>query len=380
MLVLTCRAKPGSNSGMRAAASNTGIDRDLITTRGGAIGGGLIGSGAIGDRASAGAAFVHIAPRSMPLPVLIAVPHAGRAYTGDVLAQMRDPEMSQLRLEDRHIDNVGVEVARATGTGLLVAHAPRAMLDLNRADDDVDWDMIERPAKGAVGASAADNAGAFSAANRGNNARARSGLGLVPRRLPGFGEIWRGKLPRGELEQRIDTIHRPYHEFLARELERIRDAWGAALLIDLHSMPPLRRQQTGVRGEGGAGNDEPAPQVVLGDRFGASCHTGLVSRAFRYLDEAGCAASHNRPYSGGYVLDRHAATARGIHAVQLEICRSTYLDAALSEPTEAVKPLAMMLAGLVRELGAATAGLGARMGARMGNGGLSDDGLAQAAE
>lgn len=309
--------------------------------------GGEVGNGVATNRPSTAdpvAAFIHVAPRSMPLPVLIAVPHAGRAYPGEILAQMRDPGPSQLRLEDRHIDSVGVEVARVTGTGLLVAQAPRAMIDLNRADDDIDWDMIEGPhIRGSIP----------QPRPAGSNARARSGLGLVPRRLPSFGEIWRQKLPREELNRRIESIHRPYHEFLAKELARIRDAWGAALLIDLHSMPPLRRQKSG------AGEEECAPQVVLGDRFGASCHSGLVSRAFRYFENNGCVAVHNRPYSGGYVLDRHASPARGIHGLQLEICRSTYLDASLSEPTAAAKPLAKMLAGLVRELGVETAGLGA---------------------
>jgi N-formylglutamate amidohydrolase len=314
--------------------------RELETIRGGSI--------SSDERDAKGRvmpAFVYIGPRSMPLPVLIAVPHAGRVYPQATLDLMRDTELSQLRLEDRHVDAVGVEVARATGTGLLVAHAPRAMLDLNRAHDDVDWEMIDGPEH---------RASKPQPHITGNNARARSGLGLVPRRLPGFGEIWRQRLPRKELDRRIEQIHQPYHEFLARELERIRDAWGAALLIDLHSMPPLRRQSSG------AGTDETAPQIVLGDRFGASCDNGLMLRAFAYLEQQGCIAAHNRPYSGGYVLDRHAAPSRGIHAMQVELCRSTYLDDALSQPTGAIAPLARMLAGLVRELGAETAGLGAR--------------------
>ncbi len=313
---------------------------DSVITRGGAID---IDYGGDVVQGTGNAAFVHVAPRSMPLPVLIAVPHAGRRYPGTVLADMRDAGLSQLRLEDRHVDAVGVEVARATGTGLLVAHAPRAMLDLNRAAGDVDWDMVE-------GASPeVRSAFAKGPNSRSNNARARSGLGLVPRRLPGFGEIWRDRLPASELARRIDRIHRPYHEFLARELERIRDRWGAALLIDLHSMPPLRRPS----------GEQRAPQIVVGDRFAASCHSALAASAFRYLDRHGCASAHNRPYSGGYVLDRHAAPARGIHGIQIELCRSTYLDASLSHPTTSVKPLAKMLAGLVRELGAETAGLGA---------------------
>lgn len=296
------------------------------------------------EEAQASPAFVHVAPRRMPLPVLIAVPHAGRFYPPETLAHMRDAKLSQLRLEDRHVDAVGVEIARATGTGLLVAHAPRAMLDLNRSADDIDWEMVDRAERPGPGAAARQDGAAG-----GNNARARSGLGLVPRRLPGFGEIWRGRLSHEELTRRVEQIHRPYHEFLARELERIREVWGAALLIDLHSMPPLRRQ---------SGEDQ-VPSFVLGDRFGASCHASLAGRAFRYLEQNGCVAAHNRPYSGGYVLDRHARPSKGIHGLQIEICRSTYLDASLSEPTQAVKPLARMLAGLVRELGAETAGLGA---------------------
>ena len=242
--------------------------------------------------AKTNAAFVHVAPKSMPLPVLIAVPHAGRAYPDPVLVDMRDPSHCQLRLEDRLVDALGIEIARGTGTGLLVAHAPRAMIDLNRAHDDVDWEMVEPAQHQSPQTGTAHHKSQHITLA---NARARSGLGLIPRRLSGFGEIWRKRVRREELDRRIDRIHRPYHAFLSQELERIRDEWGAALLIDLHSMPPLKRK---------AGQDR-APKIVLGDRFGTSCHSNLVVRAFHYLEKLGCAVAHNRPYSGGYVLDRH---------------------------------------------------------------------------
>ncbi|QIQ88074.1 MAG: N-formylglutamate amidohydrolase [Erythrobacter sp.] len=273
----------------------------------------------------------------MPLPVVIAVPHAGRVYPGETLAAMHDVRLSQLRLEDRLVDLVAEEVARLTGAALLVAHAPRALLDLNRAEDDVDWGMVEggRPP------------GTPEEGQGRSNRRARSGLGLVPRRLPGFGEIWNRPLARGEIEGRIERIHRPYHALLERELRRVRAQWGAALLVDLHSMPPLRLQA----------GESRAPHYVIGDRFGASCDARLVARAFRYLDAEGCASAHNRPYAGGYVLDRHAAPARGLHALQVELCRSAYLDVDLAEPAPGLLPVARMIAGLVRELGAETARL-----------------------
>ena len=288
----------------------------------------------------------------MPLPVLIAAPHAGRAYPAQLLANMRDPALSQLRLEDRYVDRVAAAVARETGTGLLVAHAPRAMIDLNRAADDIDWGMVRAHCGDRKGQSArGEPKGGARTSGAAIGSRARSGLGLVPRRLPGFGEIWREKLSEADLEQRIDAIHTPYHRFLESELERIRDIWGAVLLIDLHSMPPLRR----AAGSGGTG---ARVRFVLGDRFGASCDPALIAHAFAYLERQGCAAAHNRPYSGGYVLDRHSRVRHGIHAVQVEVCRSTYLDKTMSEPTTALRPLARMLAGLVREMGAQTAKLG----------------------
>lgn len=281
------------------------------------------------------AAFTLYMPEALSLPILIAAPHGGRIYPQAVLDSMREPDWSRLRLEDRHADLLAREVARATGAALLVAHAPRALLDLNRAQDDVDWSMI---AEGKTGRAA------HSLANR----RARSGLGLIPRRLPGLGEIWKTRIPRGELEARIEGIHRPYHRALGDALDRLRDRWGAALLIDLHSMPPLKPKTA---------QQQPA-EFVVGDRFGASCDEMLAAATLGYFGEAGRRVAHNRPYSGGYVLDSHSAPRRGLHALQLEVCRSTYLDARMEEPGPRLPGVARLLSGLVRALAPEIAALG----------------------
>lgn len=273
---------------------------------------------------------------SAPIPVLIAAPHGGRIYPPALTRQMRDPGFAALRLEDRHVDRMANSIAAATGAALLVAHAPRAMLDLNRATDDMDWSMVVEGAPPGA---------RHSAANR----RARSGLGLVPRRLPGLGEIWKARIPRSELEARIAGVHVAYHAALAQALESLCDRWGAALLIDLHSMPPLPVRPAGER----------PGEFVVGDRFGASCSQRLVSAALGWFERNGRVAVHNRPYAGGYVLDRHAAPARGIHAMQLEICRSSYLDARHDEPSGRFVGVARSLAALVQTLAAEVADMGA---------------------
>jgi N-formylglutamate amidohydrolase len=281
----------------------------------------------------AGLCAFHLSgPEPSPVPVLIAVPHAGRAYPGSLIERMRNPGFAALRLEDRFVDKLAETVAEQTGATLLIAHAPRAMIDLNRAADDIDWDMF--------GGGAPEDVGSYTPG------RAGSGLGLIPRRLPGLGELWKRRHDEADLQARIAGIHTPYHACLAETLADLRDRWGAVLLLDLHSMPPLS-----LRGG-------HAPEFVLGDRFGSTCHGLLVGSAFNYFAEMRRGTAHNRPYAGGYALERHADPARGIHAVQLEIDRSSYLDSRLIEPGAGFAAMAHLLAGLVRRLAQDVAALG----------------------
>ncbi|MFM5929705.1 MAG: N-formylglutamate amidohydrolase [Novosphingobium sp.] len=290
--------------------------------------GGVI-PGSAGD-----AAFAFSAPRPSTIPVLIAVPHAGRIYPPAVFERMRNPGTTAIRLEDRLVDQLAQRVADQTGAALLIAQAPRAMIDLNRAPDDVDWDMFARGRP--------DRLGSYEPGRR-----ARSGLGLIPRRLPGLGELWKRRHEHSDLEDRIALIHEPYHACLNAELSRLKDRWGAALLLDMHSMPPLPKQ----------GGNWPA-EFVLGDRFGASCSGAVVASTFTYFSEMRRAIAHNRPYAGGYVLERHAAPDSGIHAFQLEIDRTSYLDPHQAEPGVGFASMVHLLTGLVRRLAAEAAELG----------------------
>lgn len=283
-------------------------------------------------------AFSVAAVEPSAVPVVIAVPHGGRAYPPQVLAQLRDSAASRLRLEDRLADRLGEAVARMTGAPLIVAHAPRAVIDLNRATEDIDWGMIAgRPAERPAAARPPVLQG-----------RARSGLGLIPRRLPGTGELWKAALDPAELAARIDSIHRPYHRALEDILARVRRRWGAALLIDLHSMPPVTSWPGAT-----------SPAFVIGDRFGATCSGALVAAAFGRFARAGRIATHNRPYAGGYVIERHAAPARQIHALQIEVDRRCYLDPAMAELGEGFAETVDLLAGLVTELAGRVAEAGA---------------------
>ncbi|MDG2002488.1 MAG: N-formylglutamate amidohydrolase [Novosphingobium sp.] len=279
-------------------------------------------------------AFTLTGPEPSAIPVVIAVPHAGRGYTSELLNAMRSPGSAALKLEDRYVDRLAAAVAAATGAMLLVANAPRAMIDLNRAPDDVDWGMFGRAAGSDVGSYTPSR-------------RARSGLGLIPRRLPGIGELWKRRHDEADLDERIAGIHEPYHAGLGEVLGELRERWGAALLIDLHSMPPIM-----------LASGLASPQLVVGDRFGDTCHGSLVATAFTWFGEQDCAAAHNRPYAGGYVLERHSSPTGGIHAMQIEVDRSRYLDSGLAEPGAGFADVVSVLTGLVRKLAAEICALG----------------------
>ncbi|WP_343610134.1 N-formylglutamate amidohydrolase [Novosphingobium sp.] len=297
----------------------------------------------------AGPPFVLTMPDPSQMPVLICAPHGGRAYTPALLAALREGDRAALRLEDRLIDIIATRVAQETRAGLMVARAPRAVLDLNRAPDDVDWGMIPE-AERAEALAATLQAGGTVRAQSYPSQRVRAGLGLVPRRVPGLGELWRRPLAGNVLARRIAGLHVPYHACVSEQLAVLRARWGTALLIDLHSMPPLPC----------APGDTPVT-CVLGDRFGSSCGTALMAKAFGALDESGWLVAHNRPYAGGYVLDRHAAPRDGIHAFQLEIDRAAYLDSRLVDLGPGADGVVERLVTMVRRLAGDVAAMGSML-------------------
>lgn len=230
-------------------------------------------------------------------PVIVSVPHAGRDYGPDLIARLRPPPARVRGLEDRLVD----EIARGLrGVPTLIAKRPRVWIDLNREETEVDPGMIDQGPP---------------AARLNLSVKVRSGLGLVPRRLSGVGELWRTRLTGAELADRIATDHRPYHATLAAWLARARARHGIAILLDLHSMPPLL--------------DGTGTQLVIGTRFGRSIDPLLVGPVAAAAADAGIVWQENSPYAGGHVVARHGDPARGIHALQLEFDRTLYLDPAL---------------------------------------------------
>lgn len=257
-------------------------------------------------------------------PVILSVPHAGRDYSPDLLALARvQPHVLQ-RLEDRWVDLIAHPLI-ARGYSVLIARAPRAMIDLNRHDREVDPAMVVNVPRDVTLHS---------------SVKLRGGLGLIPRRMPGAHDLWLKPLPWADVQRRIDSVHRPYHETIARMMRAARDVHGHAILLDLHSMPPLPPP--------GAGR--PAPGLVLGDRFGRSASARLTMLAADVVAGHDMIAALNHPYAGDYLIDRHSCPEQGMHAIQLEIDRALYLDAALDRPGPGLERIRALVTAMVEAL------------------------------
>ncbi|MEG3151920.1 N-formylglutamate amidohydrolase [Sphingomonas sp. ZT3P38] len=250
-------------------------------------------------------------------PVILSVPHAGRDYPLALRAALRVPLVALTPLEDRHID--AVAIAAQQRETMLVQRVARAWIDLNRSEQERDPGMDD---------------GASRQAMPQQSARMRGGLGLVPRRVSGVGEIWRRRLDGDEVVARIMLDHRPYHAALADALARARARFGTAVLLDLHSMPPLTRAQGPAR-------------IVLGDRFGRSAATRFVHRLESEILAAGITPGLNAPYAGGHILDVQGRPAQGIHAVQIEFDRTLYLDPALDGPGDGMAAMVALLRRMI---------------------------------
>lgn len=270
--------------------------------------------------------FFRIGPERPVSPVVLSIPHAGRDYRPELLRAARLPRAALESLEDRLVDRL-IWRATANGATAFVARAPRAEIDLNRDERELDPAMIAPP---------------LPAGTLVQSARTRGGIGLIPSRITGLGPIWRERVTRAELDRRVETIHRPYHEALAAALGHARARFGAALLLDCHSMPPRHRSE--ARGEAGAAT------VIFGDRHGTSTNADLLDAATSAARSLGYRVACNAPYAGGYVVARHGRPAVGIHALQIELDRSLYLDTDLRAPGPGFEGACRLLATVARAL------------------------------
>lgn len=272
-------------------------------------------------------------PTRQTMPVVVASPHSGSNYPTEFLAQAAVPLAALRRAEDAFVDEL-FSAAPSLGMPLLAARFPRSYVDANREPYELDPAMFEGPLPRPLNH---------------RTTRVAAGLGMIPRVAASGEAIYRGRVPAETIEHRLETCWRPYHLALSGLVEQTYSRFGAALLIDAHSMP------SSVSGASvsnlGPRERDTRVDIVLGDNHGESCAPELVECAEHWLAARGLRVLRNQPYAGGFTTQRYGRPGLARHALQIEINRALYMDEARHERLPLAGTVERLMAGLLEEIG-----------------------------
>ena len=249
------------------------------------------------------------------IPLLVSMPHAGTDIPDDIAARLAPVAMEKADT-DWHLPRL-YDFLAELGASTLSARWSRYVIDLNRPQENT------------------------------NLYPGQDTTGLCPvdtfHREPLYRE---GQAPdAAEIARRLDAYWRPYHAQLHAELERLLARHGRVVLWDAHSIASVVPRFF----------EGKLPDLNFGTADGRSCApelTDAVVGIARAQDDVTVAL--NGRFKGGHITRHYGQPGRGIHAIQLEMCQSTYMDEAA--PFGFRNDLAEQVQPLLRRMLAAAAG------------------------
>ncbi|GJL92915.1 N-formylglutamate deformylase [Hyphococcus sp.] len=216
-------------------------------------------------------------------PVILGQPHSG-IFVPDAIASRLNDRGRALADTDWHVDRLYDGLL--PGASIVRANFHRYVIDANR-----------------------DPSGA--SLYPGQNT-----TGLTP--LTDFdGEtIWNDAPDAQEVERRRMEFHAAYHLSLAAEIDRAREAHGAAVLYDCHS----------IRSRIPFLFDGTLPDLNIGTNNGATCAPALEAAVADACAESEFTYVVNGRFRGGWTTRHYGTPDTGVHAIQMEIAQSAYLE------------------------------------------------------
>lgn len=220
-------------------------------------------------------------------PLLISIPHLATYIPDPIAATMTETALA-CDDTDWHLDRL-YAFAADLGASVLTPAYSRYVIDLNRPPD---------------GASLYPG---------------RSTTSLCP--VDTFNEealYQSGKEPDdAEQARRLQAIWQPYHHALRSELNRLHAEHGYVLLWDAHS----------IRSRISRFFDGVLPDFNIGTADDSSAAAGLAQTlSQRVTAHSRYTAVANGRFKGGYITRHYGDPARGIHAIQLELAQTTYMQ------------------------------------------------------
>ncbi len=262
-------------------------------------------------------------PVVQTVPVVFSSPHSGRDYSADFMATARLDEATLRRSEDSYVDEL-FAAAPCHGAPLIAATFPRAYCDVNREAWELDPAMFEDALPPWVNTT---------------SARVGAGLGTIARVVADGEAIYGIRLRFADAQARVRDCWQPYHDRLAALVATTKARFGVCLLVDCHSMP-----------SSATAGRRPAPEIVLGDVHGTACAPSVMRAFDQFFGRRGYLTRRNDPYAGGFVTRHYGRPSQGVHAIQIEVARTLYMNEATLERRDGLARLRADLSDLMVSL------------------------------
>ncbi len=215
-------------------------------------------------------------------PLIISVPHAGTFVPEDIKKYFTAIART-LPDTDWHVDQLYNDFANANNATIVKANYSRYVIDLNRPSND------EPLYPG------------------------QTKIPLCPE------ETFDGQAlyeDTSDMTGRIEKYWQPYHDELARQIERVKGIHGYAILYDAHSICQIVPRLF-------EGN---LPDLNLGTVNGISCDKGMAKAAFEVAQDSSYSAVLNGRFVGGYITRHYGDPEGNVHALQMELVRGNYMN------------------------------------------------------
>ncbi|WP_321842046.1 N-formylglutamate deformylase [Paraburkholderia bannensis] len=219
-------------------------------------------------------------------PLLVSIPHLGTVIPEALRGQYTDVALS-VADTDWHLDRL-YAFAKSLGATILGARVSRYVIDLNRPPND------ESLYPGQTTTS------------------------LCPTETFRGEPIYRdGCAPdAAERQRRVEAYWQPYHQTLRAELQRLRSRHANVLLWEAHSIASVLPRLF----------DDKLPDLNIGTQEGRTTHASVQAQAEKAAAESAYTWIANGRFKGGYITRHFGAPQDGVHAIQLEMCQSTYMN------------------------------------------------------
>ncbi|CAN5786600.1 N-formylglutamate deformylase [soil metagenome] len=230
-----------------------------------------------------------IEPTAEKVPIILSVPHSGIEFPDEIKAHYRDEIVRQPDDTDWFVHEL-YNFASSFGVTIIHAKYSRLVIDLNR-------DPHSKPLY----------------------TDGRIITELVPKTDFLGGDIYIDKkhIPDdAEIERRLGNYYQPYYKKIESLLEERLNEFGKVLLWDAHS---IRRFVPTIR-------SEPFPDMILGDNDEKSAGKEIIEIALSNLKNGKYGVNHNSPFKGGFITRSFGKPETGVHALQLEMTKTNYMD------------------------------------------------------